>query len=86
MPGHEGVPTLFDPAVYYGSREMELAFTQLFGGFDRSFYTAYHDVFPIAPGFTSRVDIYNLYPLLVHVNMFGSSYLYGVDRTLRKYL
>ncbi|MEQ9301058.1 MAG: fructosamine kinase family protein [Cyclobacteriaceae bacterium] len=86
MPGHEGLPTIFDPAVYYGSREMELAFTRLFGGFDQSFYTAYHEAFPLSQGFTDRVDLYNLYPLLVHVNLFGGSYLSGIDRTLRRYL
>ncbi len=86
MPGREGQPTIFDPAVYYGSREMELAFTQLFGGFDQNFYAAYHESFPLLPGFDDRVDLYNLYPLLVHVNLFGSSYLSGIDRTLRKYL
>lgn len=86
MPGHEGVPTVFDPAIYFGHREMELAFTQLFGGFDRLFYLAYHEAYPLAPGFTDRADIYNLYPLLVHVNLFGRGYLSGIDRTLKKYL
>lgn len=74
---------IFDPAVYYGSREMELAFTKLFGGFHRDFYRAYEEVYPLNSGFEDRVDIYNLYPLLVHVNLFGNSYLSGIDRTLK---
>lgn len=86
MPGQQGLPTIFDPAVYYGNREMELAFTELFGGFDQDFYAAYHESFPLSPGFTNRADLYNLYPLLVHVNLFGSSYLSGIDRTLRRFL
>ncbi|MEM8893751.1 MAG: fructosamine kinase family protein [Bacteroidota bacterium] len=86
MPGHHGEPAIFDPAVYFGHREIELAFTQLFGGFDQEFYLSYNDTFPLIPGFDERVDIYNLYPLLVHVNLFGTSYLSGIERTLRKYL
>ncbi len=86
MPGHHGHPTIFDPAVYYGHREMELAFTRLFGGFDKQFYLTYNEVFPLMPGFTQRADLYNLYPLLVHVNLFGTSYLSGIDRTLRQYI
>lgn len=70
-----GEACLVDPAVYYGSREMELAFTQLFGGFHQRFYAAYQAAFPLHPGFSQRVDLYNLYPLLVHLNLFGRSYL-----------
>lgn len=75
-----GSPCLIDPAIYYGSREMELAFTKLFGGFNASFYKAYENAMPLEPGFEDRVPIYNLYPLLVHVNMFGPSYLPPVKR------
>lgn len=83
--GPEGQAAIMDPAVYYGNREMEMAYTQLFGGFDNLFYTAYFDVLPVEPGFQERADIYNLYPLLVHVNLFGSSYLSGVERVIRRY-
>lgn len=76
---------LIDPAVYYGHREMELAFTKLFGGFEASFYQAYEDTFPLAPEFDNRIDVYNLYPLLVHANLFGASYLRGVEKVLERF-
>lgn len=86
MVGAEGQPCLIDPAVYYGHREAELAFTELFGGFDARFYAAYQEAKPLVPGYAERKDIYNIYPLMVHVNMFGTSYLSGVERTLNRYL
>lgn len=73
-------PALIDPAVYYGNREADLAMTQLFGGFDRSYFDAYQNVFPLSPGFSKRIDIYNLYPLLIHVNLFGGGYAAQVNR------
>lgn len=76
---------LIDPAVYFGHREMELAFTKLFGGFDPAFYQAYNEAFPLAPGFEQRLDVYNLYPLLVHANLFGASYLRGVEKVLERF-
>jgi protein-ribulosamine 3-kinase len=82
-PNHQA--WLIDPAVYYGHREMEIAFTQLFGGFEQRFYNSYQEAFPLSPGFDHRVDIHNLYPLLVHVNLFGSSYLSGIMHTLKKF-
>jgi fructosamine-3-kinase len=78
--------TIFDPAVYYGHREMELAFTHLFGGFDPLFYQAYEAEWPLQPGFHDRLDLYNLYPLLVHVNLFGAGYLEGIQTTLRRFV
>lgn len=81
----EGQPALVDPAVYYGFREAELAFTKLFAGFDDRFYEAYHETFPLQNGFNERVAIYNLYPLLVHVNLFGSGYVSGVERILKQF-
>lgn len=80
-----GHPALIDPAVYYGYREAELAFTKLFGGFDQRFYDAYDEIFPLEDGFDERVGLYNLYPLLVHVNLFGSGYVSGVERILKSY-
>lgn len=79
------IAALIDPAVYYGSREMELAFTQLFGGFDARFYRSYNEAFPLPPGFDARIEIYNLYPLMVHVNIFGTSYLRAVQDTINRY-
>ena len=82
--GNHGEPCLFDPAVYYGHREMEMAFTKLFGGFEPAFYDAYQSVYPFQEGFEERKDIYNLYPLMVHANLFGTSYLSGVDKILKR--
>jgi len=76
-------PVLIDPAVYYGSREVDLAMTLLFGGFTDEFYAAYHEAFPLQPGWQSRMHIYQLYPLLVHANLFGGSYVQSVMRKLR---
>jgi protein-ribulosamine 3-kinase len=86
MVGDDGKVCLIDPAVYYGNREIELAFTQMFGGFARDFYSSYHEVYPLEPGFEERVDIYNIYPHMVHVNLFGTSYLSGVEGVIRRYL
>lgn len=73
-------PALIDPAVCYGNREADLAMTQLFGGFDQSYLDAYQSVFPLSPDFSERIDIYNLYPLLIHVNLFGGAYAAQVNR------
>lgn len=81
----DGRATLVDPAVYYGHREMDLAMTKLFGGFDPEFYTAYQELVPLEKGFESRADIHNLYPLLVHVNLFGGGYQDQVHSILRKF-
>lgn len=85
MVTEDGWPALIDPAVYYGYREADLAFTKLFGGFDQRFYDAYDEAFPLADGFSERVALYNLYPLLVHVNLFGSGYVSGVERILNRF-
>ncbi|AEI51840.1 fructosamine kinase family protein [Runella slithyformis] len=82
----QGLPSLVDPAPYYGLREAELAFTHLFGGFDDEFYESYADVFPLEPQLEARIPIYNLYPLFVHVNLFGKSYLPPIERLVRRYL
>jgi fructosamine-3-kinase len=85
MVNEKGEPALIDPAVYYGHREAELAFTQLFGGFEQEFYGAYQNAFPLSAGFNSRTDLYNLYPLLVHVNLFGGGYLQQVENILDRF-
>lgn len=84
--GPGGIPALIDPAVYYGDREAEIAFTELFGGFSARFYQAYQEAWPLAPGYSDRRDLYNLYHLLNHLNLFGESYANDVDRVLRWYL
>ena len=71
----EGSPIIFDPAVYYGDRECDLAMTELFGGFSTKFYTAYNDVYPLASGYQQRKNLYNLYHILNHANLFGGSYI-----------
>ncbi|MDA1107044.1 MAG: fructosamine kinase family protein [Proteobacteria bacterium] len=75
-----------DPAIYYAHAEIELAFTTLFGTFDEDFFRRYEELRPIAPGFMEvRRDIYNLYPLLVHVRLFGGGYVASVDSLLRRF-
>lgn len=80
-----GRATIYDPAVYYGHREIELAFTHLFGGFPSNFYSSYEEEYPLQSGFTQRKDIYNLYPLLVHTNLFGGSYARQVKSIVRPF-
>ena len=70
----EGSPVLFDPAVYFGDREADLAMTELFGGFPRSFYAAYTEAWPLDAGYVLRRDLYNLYHVLNHANLFGGGY------------
>ena len=80
------ITAFLDPAVYYGHPEVELAFSTLFGTFGPPFFDAYNAIRPIAPGFFEvRRDLYNLYPLLVHVRLFGSSYLSGVSATIARH-
>lgn len=69
-----GEPVIYDPAVYYGDREADLAMTRLFGGFGRGFYQAYESEWPLDPGASQRVDLYNLYHVLNHLNLFGGGY------------
>jgi len=70
-----GEPVIFDPAVYYGDREADLAMTELFGGFGADFHAAYRDAWPLPPGYERRRALYNLYHLLNHLNLFGGGYL-----------
>lgn len=85
MVGESGKAVIIDPAVYYGHREMDIAMSQLFGGFSSEYYDAYNQQFPLEKGWHQRVDYCNLYPLMVHVNLFGSSYLYSVKSILKKF-
>lgn len=78
-------PAVYDPAVYYGHREMDLAMTRLFGGFAPEFYSAYNAINPLQKDYEKRTEICNLYPLLVHVKLFGTSYLNDVIVTLKQF-
>jgi protein-ribulosamine 3-kinase len=86
IPDEFGLPCLIDPAVYYGNREVDLAMTTLFGGFDSSFLKSYQEVFPLQPGYQRRFQLYNLYPLLVHANLFGGSYWLQVVSILNQFV
>jgi fructosamine-3-kinase len=80
-----GKPVLIDPAASYAHREMDLAMSRLFGGFDAVFYESYEQTWPLAPGFEERLEVYQLYYLLVHVNLFGGGYADSVRRILRRF-
>ena len=81
----EGRPTLIDPAAYGGHREIDLAMMRLFGGFSERCFAAYAEAFPLAVGHEERVSLYQLYPLMVHVNLFGGGYAGSVERALARY-
>jgi fructosamine-3-kinase len=86
MTDETGAACIFDPAVYFGFREADIAMTKLFGGFDSEFYEAYNVDFALEKGWNERLDIFNLYPLMVHVNLFGGGYIEQVKQILRKTL
>lgn len=79
----DGIPVIFDPAVYYGDRETDLAMTELFGGFSPAFYSAYNAHAPLDPGYTVRKHFYNLYHILNHLNLFGGGYRHQAEQTMR---
>ena len=79
----DGAPVPIDPAVYGGHREMDLAMMQLFGGFSDRVFAAYDEAWPLADGWRERTPLYQLYPLMVHVNLFGGGYVASVERILR---
>ena len=81
-----GAPCLIDPAVYGGHREVDLAMMRLFGGFGARVFDAYAEAWPLASGAEDRIPLYQLYPLLVHVNHFGTSYVGQLTRALRQAL
>lgn len=84
MVGPDGRACIYDPAVYYGHREMDLAMTRLFGGFDNKFYNSYQYLYPLASGWQQRIGICQLYPLLVHVILFGGNYVDDVREILKE--
>ncbi len=85
MIGKEGNPYLIDPSILYGDHELDIAFTELFGGFSQRFYDSYTSVFPLSDTYNDKKELYQLYYLLVHLNMFGESYGSSVDRILKRY-
>lgn len=86
MVGEAGRPYVIDPSILYGDHEFEIAFTRLFGGFSEPFYDAYRNVFPLSDAYPDKEPVYQLYYLLVHLNMFGEVYGGAVDRILDRYV
>lgn len=82
----QGRPVIFDPALYYGDREADLAMTELFGGFGGAFYDAYNATYPLDAGYATRKVLYNLYHILNHLNLFGSGYQGQAERMLDRLL
>lgn len=85
MAGPNGKAAIFDPSCYFGHRESDIAMSMLFGGFPNDFYANYNEAYPMEPGWRQRTDIFNLYPLLVHLNLFGHTYLSKVIDIIRRY-
>ncbi len=86
LSAHGRISGFVDPALYFGHAEIELAFTTMFGTFSDAFFDRYNEARPIKPGFfEERRDIYNLYPLLVHVRLFGGQYITSVEHTLTRF-
>lgn len=81
-----GEPVIFDPAVYYGDREADIAMTELFGGFSADFYNAYNKVWPLDKGYQQRKTLYNLYHILNHYNLFGGGYAQQAERMIEQLL
>ena len=81
----KGMPVLIDPAVYFGHRSVDLAMTTLFGGFHKSFYQVYHHYFPLPENYREQWNACNLYPLLIHLYLFGKSYLSKIEQTLDQF-
>jgi len=82
----DGTPVIFDPAIYYGDRECDLAMTELFGGYPADFYAAYNSAYPLDAGYAMRRDLYNLYHILNHANLFGSGYARQAEQMMDKLL
>ncbi len=80
-----GYAAIFDPAIYFGHREMDIGMTKLFGGFDARFYRAYDEVYPLAKGWEKRLAVTQLYPLLVHAVLFGGHYVSKTKEIIRQF-
>ena len=86
MIGEKETPYLIDPSIHYNFRETDMAFTHLFGGFNKEFYEAYNYHLPLENEFEKRIPLYNIYPLLVHLNLFGRGYYSSVMNNLNLYV
>jgi len=75
-----GKPAIYDPALYFGDRETDIAMTELFGGFNRDFYRGYQETYPLADSYKIRKPVYNLYHILNHANLFGGSYIMQAEQ------
>ena len=82
----DGIPTTFDPAVYYGDRECDIAMTELFGGYSADFYSAYRAFYPMDAGYAARKNLYNLYHILNHANLFGGGYARQSEQMMQRLL
>lgn len=80
----DGEPVIFDPATYYGDREVDIAMTELFGGFPSAFYQGYEEAYPLEPGYEKRKILYNLYHIINHFNLFGGSYESQANRMIQQ--
>ncbi len=85
MVNNEGKAVIYDPAVYYGHREMDIGMTLLFGGFDNSFYDFYNEAYPLQKRWKERIPLTQLYPLLVHLILFGGHYQHSVRNILNRF-
>lgn len=83
--GKNQTPVFIDPAIYFGHREMDIAMTKMFGGFDNSFISFYNEIFPLEKNWEDRIKIHNLYPNLVHLILFGRTYLGGIESVINKF-
>lgn len=83
MCGMGQTPVFIDPAIYYGHREMDIAMTKMFGGFDKAFIDYYNEIFPMEKGWENRISLHNLYPNLVHLILFGKSYLREIEGVIK---
>lgn len=82
---HKIGPVLIDPAIHYSNAETDIAFTHLFGGFNKAFYQTYFEINPVENGFNDRIGIYNLYPLLLHLNLFGKTYYSAIKEIIKAF-
>ena len=82
----DGAPAIFDPAAYFGDREADLAMTELFGGYPADFYAAYRAAWPLDAGYAARRNLYNLYHILNHANLFGGGYAQQAEEMMQRLL
>jgi fructosamine-3-kinase len=82
----DGTPAVFDPTVYYGDRECDIAMTELFGGYPADFYAAYRSAWPLDAGYADRRDLYNLYHILNHANLFNGGYVWQAEQMVQRLL